>query len=262
MLKKRVIPKLLLRFKKIENDYKAILVTSFNYEFYKIIGDPISQAKIYEAQLADELLLVNIDSLPISESPYILDFIKKLSLSIFMPLTVGGGVHSINCFRKLLKSGADKVLVSTKAIEKPSFVKEASETFGAQCVVISVDYKIDEDNNYKVFYNKGKKNTFKDVGEWSKELENLGAGEIILSDIDRDGSGNGLNIELAKQISGIIKIPVIASGGCGLASHFIDCFKNTNVQGISAGNFFCNKDQNIFQTRAQIINNSIPLRKR
>lgn len=261
MLKKRVIPKLLLRFKNQNNKYKPMLVTSFNYKYFKIIGDPLSQAKIYEAQLADELLLLNIDSLPISKSKYILEYIKNFSFNIFMPLTVGGGVFSLNCFKELLKSGADKVLINTKAIQNPKFIKEAAETFGSQCVVVGIDYKKDDNGDFKVFYNNGKTDAKKDVLEWSQEIEFNGAGEIVLSDIDRDGSNKGLNVELIKLISNNSKIPVIASGGCGLASHFVDCFKKTSVQGISAGNFFCNKDQNIFQTRAQIINSNIPLRK-
>ena len=224
MLKKRVIPKLLLRFKKQIDGYKPILVTSYNYNFFKIIGDPLSQAKIYEAQLADELLLLNIDSLLVSKSIYILEYIKKFSLNIFMPLTVGGGVFSLNCFKELLRSGADKVQINAKAIQNPRFIKEAAENFGSQCVVVGIDYKIDNNGNHKVFYNNGKTNTNKNVVEWAQEVESYGAGEIVLSDIDRDGSNKGLNIELIKKISSNLKIPVIASGGCGLASHFIECF--------------------------------------
>tara|TARA_B100001964_G_scaffold131992_1_gene145809 strand:- start:740 stop:1531 length:792 start_codon:yes stop_codon:yes gene_type:complete len=261
MLKKRIIPKLLLKFKKKNGTYVPILVNSFNYTHYKIIGDPISQAKIYEAQLADELILINIESLPINENKFILDLIKQFSFNIFMPLTVGGGVLSLNCFKQLLSSGADKVLINSSAILNPKFITDAAKNFGSQCVVVSIDFKIDENHEAKVFYNNGKKAANLNVLDWSKKAEDLGAGEIVLSDINKDGCNLGLNIELANLISTTIKIPVIISGGCGLAKHFIDCFKQTKVQGIAAGNFFSNKDQNIFETRSQIMNSNVPLRK-
>lgn len=261
MLKRRIIPKLLLKFKKKNGNNIPILVNSFNYTHYKIVGDPISQAKIYEAQLADELVLINIESLTINENKFILDLIKQFSFNIFMPLTVGGGVVSLNCFKKLLSSGADKVMINSSAILNPKFITDAAKNFGSQCVVVSIDFKIDVHNEAKVFYKNGKKATNLNVLDWSKKVEDLGAGEIILSDINRDGCNSGLNIDLANLISKTLKIPVIISGGCGIAKHFVDCFKQTKVQGIAAGNFFSNKDQNIFQTRAQIVNSNIPLRK-
>ena len=258
MLKKRLIPKLLLRFK--GENKTPILVTSYKYLHHKTIGNPISQAKIYEAQSADELVMLNIDSLDLQHNTFVLDYLKKFSENIFMPLTFGGGVKSLNSFHLLLNSGADKISINTNAILNPNLVTEAAKNFGSQCVVISIDFK-KVDKNYEVFKNKGKEKTGLKLIDWAKKVEDLGAGEIILTDVDCDGTGLGLNIEVAELISNSVKIPVIISGGCGLAKHFIDCFKKTKIEGVAAGNFFLNKDQNIFQTRSQILNNGILLRK-
>jgi imidazole glycerol-phosphate synthase subunit HisF len=258
MLKKRLIPKLLLRFK--GEGKTPILVNSYKYLHYKTIGSPIHQAKIYEAQSADELVMLNMDSLSLQDNAFVLEYLKKFSENIFMPLTFGGGVKSLNCFQLLLNSGADKVSINTNAILNPNLITEAAKNFGSQCVVISIDFR-KVDKNYEVFKNKGKERTGLELINWAKKVEDLGAGEIMLTDVDCDGTGLGLNIEVAKVISNLVKIPVIISGGCGLAEHFIDCFKKTKIEGVAAGNFFCNKDQNIFQTRSQILNNGILLRK-
>ena len=258
MLKKRLIPKLLLKFK---GEKKIpILVNSYKYLHYKIIGDPISQAKIYEAQSADELAILNIDSLDLQNNKFCLDYLKEFSENIFMPLTFGGGVKSVNCFNLLLNSGADKVSINRNAVLKPNLIAESVKNFGSQCVVVSIDFK-KVNESFEVFINKGKERTNLKLIDWVKKVEDLGAGEIILTDIDRDGTGLGLRLDIANQISESVKIPVIMSGGCGLNQHFIDCFKKTKIEGVAAGNFFCNKDQNIFQTRSQILNNNILLRK-
>ena len=139
MLKKRLIPKLLLKFK--ENNKLPILVNSYKYSHYKTIGDPISQAKIYEAQSADELVILNIDSLDLQNNKFVLSYLKEFSKNIFMPLTFGGGVKSVNCFNLLLNSGADKVSINTNAVLKPNLISEGAKNFGSQCVVVSIDFK-------------------------------------------------------------------------------------------------------------------------
>ena len=257
MLKKRLIPKLLIKFNKNNN---PVLVNSFQYNKYKLIGNPVSQAKIFEAQHADQLVLLNIDKQIDENNNIIINLLNEFSKKIFMPLTFGGGIRKINIIELLLKSGADKVCVNSIAIKNNKFVSEASKIFGKQCIVVSIDFKFNG-KFYEVYENGGKKPTGLDVIEWSKKIQDLGAGEIILSDINLDGTGEGLNLDVSKIVSNNLEIPVIISSGCGKAEHFINGFKNTNVQGIAAGNFFSNKDQNIYQTRSQLINNNIPLRK-
>ena len=260
MLKKRLIPKLMFKVNEINQKKYPVIVTTKKFENTKFVGDPISQAKIFESQLTDELFLVNMDSLDLDQNKFLLDYYTEFSNKIFMPLTIGGGVKNIDSFKKLLQNGADKVCINTIAIEKPEIITEASKIFGSQCVVVSVDFKkIDDD--YFVFYKNGKINTKKKLLDRVKKIEFLGAGEIILTDVDRDGLSNGLNIEVAKEVSNFLKIPVIISGGCGVAQHFVDAFKKTKVEGIAAGNFFSFRDQNIHQTRSQILNNGIELRK-
>ncbi len=257
MLKKRLIPKLLIKFNKNNN---PVLVNSFQYNKFKLIGNPVSQAKIFEAQHADQLILLNIDKQIDENNDIIINLLNEFSKKIFMPLTFGGGIRKINIIELLLKSGADKICINSIAIKNDKFVSEASKIFGKQCIVVSIDFKFNG-KFYEVYENGGKKPTGLDVIEWSKKIQELGAGEIILSDINLDGTGEGLNLDVSKTVSNNLEIPVIISSGCGKAEHFISGFKNTNVQGIAAGNFFSNKDQNIYQTRSQLINNNIPLRK-
>ena len=250
----------MFKVKEINREKYPVIVATKNFRNIKFVGDPISQAKIFESQLADELLLVNMDSLDIDKNQFLLDYYKEFSNKIFMPLTIGGGVKNMDSFKKLLKSGADKVCLNSAAIENPEIVSEASKIFGSQCVVVSIDFKkIDKD--YLVFYRNGKINSKKLLFEWVKEVENLGAGEILLTDIDKDGMSEGLNIEVAKKVSNSSKLPIIMSGGCGVAQHFVDAFKSTKIEGIAAGNFFSFRDQNIHQARSQILNNGIELRK-
>jgi len=260
MLKKRLIPKLMFKVKEINQERYPVIVTTKKFNNIKFVGDPISQAKIFESQLTDELFLINMDSLDLDKNQFLLDYYMEFSSKIFMPLTIGGGVKNIDSFKKLLKNGADKVCLNTAAIENPKIVTEASKIFGSQCVVVSIDFK-KIDNNYFVFYKNGRINTKKLLFEWVKEIEKLGAGEIVLTDIDKDGVSEGLNIEVAKKVSESSKLPIIMSGGCGVAQHFVDAFKETKIEGIAAGNFFSFRDQNIHQTRSQILNNGIELRK-
>jgi cyclase len=261
MLKKRIIPKFLFQFQNINEHLLPTFVISRNFSKLKTIGSIIPQAKIYEAQLADELMILNIADIKCSADTKFLSFLKKFSEQIFMPLTVGGGVKSLECFEKLLNNGADKVFINSEAISNPDLVKLASEKFGSQCVVIGIDFKKLEDDRLVVFSKGGKINTKLNLFEWIKKCEDLGAGEIVVTDIDKDGTNSGLNIDVAKKISNFLNIPLIFAGGCGLASHFVDGFKKGNVDAISAANFFSKRDQNIFELRAQLLNSGINLRQ-
>jgi cyclase len=234
-----------------------VLVTTVNYDKIINAGDPVSQAKIYEAQSADELIFLNINPSPENKN-LVLNIIRKVSEEIFMPITIGGGVNTVEDFRDLLSNGADKVSVNTAAVQKPELITAASDKYGAQCVVASIDYKKVDGKN-KVFINGGKTPTDLNPLDWAVECERLGAGEILITCIDNDGTQSGMDTAILKELCNRVKIPVIASGGCGLASHFIDGF-NAGADAVSAGTFFCFKDQSPIQTRSHISNAGIPIR--
>lgn len=259
MSKLRLIPKLQLKPSEA-NPQRLVLVVSRQFQEYTEIGDPISQAKIFQDQAADELCFINIDKNAKTELPNLASIVKKVSEVIFMPLTVGGGVRRIEDFRLLLNNGADKVLINTIAYEKPDLIKQAAETYGAQCVVVSIDFKLNRDNKFTVFTNNGCFDTGISPEDFAIKAESLGAGELLLTSIDNDGMRSGLALEEIKNVVSQVKIPVIASGGCGLAKHFVDGFLNTNCSGVSAGNFFAYRDQNFIQTRSQIFNAGINIR--
>lgn len=177
-----------------------------------------------------------------------------------MPFTVGGGVHKLDDFEKLLSNGADKVSINTAAVENPDLIGKASNKFGAQCVVLSIDYRKEDDGKYRVWTYGGRKRTELDPVSWAIEGEKRGAGELLLTSIDRDGTRQGLDVEITRRVAEAVNLPVITSGGCGLASHFVDGFLKGKCDAVSAGTYFCFKDENPMQTRAQIKNAGIPIR--
>tara|TARA_B100001063_G_C16715546_1_gene530506 strand:+ start:353 stop:1132 length:780 start_codon:yes stop_codon:yes gene_type:complete len=257
---KRIIPKLLLKNSTFTNN-QMVLVNTILFSKVKEIGDPVSQAKIYQSQVVDELIFLDLDARKSSRPPNH-NIIKRASEEIFMPFCVGGGVNNISDFDLLLKNGADKVSINTAAFLNPNLIKESSELYGSQCVVVSIDFSKDKKGNYFVYINGGKNKTSKNPIDWAIESQKHGAGEILLTSIDKDGTGKGIDIEITKEIVNAVSIPVITSGGCGLASHFIDAFLESNVSGVSAGTFFSMRDQNPMQTRSQIINSGINIRIR
>lgn len=257
--KRRLIPKLQLKASQHSKTPRKVLVTTVQFNEVIEIGDPVSQAKIYEAQAADELIFVDLDSTR-SERETILKVVEAAAEEIFMPFTVGGGVTTLEDFRLLLSHGADKVSINTAAIENPDLITKASDRYGAQCVVVSIDFKRVSDGKARVFVGSGKKGTSWELTAWAKEVERLGAGELLLTSIDRDGCRNGMDIAAIKSVTDAVKIPVIASGGCGLAAHFVEGFLGGGASAVSAGTFFCFKDENPMQCRSQIKNAGIPIR--
>lgn len=259
MLKRRLIPKLQMKQIQLGANTRMVLVTTNRFDKYVEIGDPVSQAKIYEAQVADELIFLDLDA-STENRKTLVDVVKKAAEEIFMPFTVGGGVRTLNDFRMLLSNGADKVSINTAAVETPDFICAASNTFGAQCVVLSIDYRKNSDATYSVWTKGGKVRTGWDPVAWAREGEQRGAGEILLTSIDRDGMRTGLDIELTRKVVEAVSVPVISSGGCGLASHFSDGFLKGQADAVSAGTFFCFKDENTLQVRASIKNAGVPIR--
>jgi cyclase len=259
MLKRRIIPKLQMRAARLRNTNRMVLITTVQFEDTLEIGDPVSQAKIYEAQAADELIFLDLDASRENRN-IITSVIKKAAEQIFMPLTVGGGVRTVDDFRTLLSNGADKVSINTAAVYSPELINQATEQFGSQCVILSIDYRQDGKGGYRVWTRGGKEETELDPVEWAVKGEKRGAGEILLTSIDRDGTRQGLDLEITRRISENVSIPVITSGGCGSAAHFVDGFLLGGADAVSAGTYFCFKDENPMQTRSQIKNAGIPIR--
>ena len=190
----------------------------------KYAGDPVKQAQIYDKQGADELCFLDITASS-DKRNILFNVVKKTAQKCFMPLTVGGGVRSINDIRKLLLCGADKVSINTAAIRNPNLVKKSSNKFGNQCIVVAIDAKKVKKNKWEIFTHGGRKKTGIDAINWAKKMESLGAGEILLTSMDKDGTKSGFDLELTKKISKIVNIPVVASGGVGNIQHLIDCIK-------------------------------------
>ncbi|HYI49019.1 MAG TPA: imidazole glycerol phosphate synthase cyclase subunit [Allosphingosinicella sp.] len=259
MLKKRIIPKLLIKHRALGAVTRPVLVTTRGYRDIREVGDPVSQAKIYEAHLADELIVLNIDGTGLAGDETMLGLIERLATETFMPLAVGGGVRSCDDFGMLLARGADKITINRAAVENPALIAEAAKRYGAQCVVVSIDYRT-IDGRPEVFVGHAAEPTGLDVLDFARRVHDLGAGEIVLTSADRDGGGAGIDLVVLRAVADAVPIPVIASGGCGLASHFTDAFLEGRAEGVAAGTFFCFRDQNPMQARAHIRNAGIPIR--
>ncbi len=236
-----------------------VLVTTIGFRDVIEIGDPVSQAKIYQAQAADELIFLDLDAWRDGRST-LLGIVRTAAEEVFMPFTVGGGVRSLEDFRLLLSNGADKVSVNTAAVEDPNLIARASDAYGAQCVVLSIDVGWDPELGYQVWTRGGTVRTNLDPVAWAVEGERRGAGEILLTSIDRDGSRRGLDLDVTRGVTEAVGIPVIASGGCGAASHFVDGFLVGGADAVASGTYFCFRDENPMQTRSQIKNAGIPIR--
>jgi cyclase len=208
VLKKRIVPKLLIQHKSYGRIVRPVLVTTRNYERVFEVGDPLSQAKIYEAQLADELLVLNIERVPIAKDEPLLRVIEKLASETFMPISVGGGVLTVEDFALLLERGADKVSINTAAILDPSLVSRAAQRFGAQCVVASIDFRQDGASP-TVRSHRATRDTGVSVVDWAMRLVAAGAGEILLTDADRVGAGRGLYVAVGRMVTDSVVVTVI-----------------------------------------------------
>lgn len=216
MLKKRIIPCLDVKDGRV--------VKGINFENLIDAGDPVKQAEFYYKEGADELCFLDITATNENRA-IIFDVIKNVAKSCFIPLTVGGGIKEIADFSKLMLCGADKVSMNSAAIKNPDLISKAANKFGSQAVVIAIDAKKNAAGNYEVFTHGGKKSTGIDALEWAKKVEKLGAGEILLTSMDKDGTKSGYDLELTRKISSALTIPVIASGGVGNLEHLKEGFE-------------------------------------
>jgi cyclase len=228
MLCKRIIPCLDVKDGRV--------VKGVNFLNLQDAGDPVELAKAYYKQCADELIFLDV-SASVEGKETIVEVARKVAKEIFIPFTIGGGIRSIKDIDALLKAGADKVSLSTAAVENPKFIREAAEKFGSQAIVLSLDAK-KQGNSWKVFTKSASENSGMDAIEWADRAVELGAGEILLNSIDRDGTKIGFNLDLTNAITNAVNVPVIASGGAGKKEDFLEVFRNTKVTAALAASLF------------------------
>ena len=250
MLAKRIIPCL---------DVKAgRVVKGVNFEDLKDAGDPVTLASYYDKQKADELCFLDITAS--HEERYILlDIVKKTAEKVFIPFTVGGGINDLEMIREILAAGADKVTINTAAVKNPDLVKIGAERFGSQCIVVAIDAKR-KAGKFEVFTHGGRTPTGLDAIEWAKKVEGLGAGEILLTSMDRDGTKVGYDIELTSTLAHAVKIPVIASGGAGSLEHIYEVLTDGHADAALLASLLHYRELTIHQIKDYLINKGISVR--
>ncbi len=260
MLAKRIIPCLDVKDGRV--------VKGVNFVNLRDAGDPVEVARIYDEEGADELTFLDITASH-EKRDIIFDVVKKTSEQIFMPLTVGGGIRNLDDIRNLLKAGADKVSINSAAVKDPDFINRASKRFGSQCIVVAIDVKKiinkedvdDSDPKWEVFINGGRIPVNLDALLWAKEVEDRGAGEILLTSMDCDGTKDGFNVPLMKLISETLEIPVIASGGAGTLDHFYEIFTKGKADAALAASIFHYGEIKIGEIKEYLSGKGVEVRK-
>ena len=251
MLKNRIIPCMDVK--------NGRIVKGINFVDLKDAGDPVEQAKIYSDGGADEICFLDITASNENRN-IILDIVKKTAQKISVPLTVGGGVRNLEDINMLLNSGADKVLINTAAVMDTNIVKKSAEKFGSQCIVVAVDAKKTNTDKWEVFTHGGRNRTGKDVLNFVKKVETRGAGEILLTSMDRDGTKKGYDLDLTKKVANFINIPVIASGGVGNLEHLYQGIKIGNANAVLAASIFHFGEYSILEAKQYLDSKGIPVR--
>ena len=251
MLAKRIIPCLDVRSGRVVKGKK--------FKDIQDVDDPANLGKFYSDSGADELVFYDITASN-EERKTSLDFVKKVAAEINIPFCVGGGVSTLDDFKFILRSGADKVSVNSSAVMNPNLIKEASERFGNQCVVLSIDAKRNDEGSWSVYIKGGREKTKLDAVEWAIKGVELGAGEIVVNSIDEDGMKSGYDLELLKKITSSVNVPVIASGGAGTFEHFLEAIKYADVDGILAASVFHYGEIEISDLKKYLKNNGINIR--
>lgn len=252
MLAKRIIPCLDVRDGKV--------VKGVNFVGIREVGDPVECAMEYDRQGADEICFLDITATYEGRRTMV-DVVRKTAEHVFVPLTVGGGIRSVEDFREILRAGADKVSVNSAAVKNPELISQAAEIFGSQCVVAAIDAKRDEKGNFKVVVHGGRKDTGLDAVEWAKRCQELGAGEILLTSMDTDGCREGFDLELLRAVCSVVSIPVIASGGCGRLEHFSQVFEETGADAALAASLFHFRELTLQEVKEHLAEHEIPVRR-
>jgi cyclase len=251
MLKKRIIPCLDVKDGRV--------VKGINFVNLKDAGDPVEQAKIYDKGGADEICFLDITASN-ENRKILLNKVSETAKSCFVPLTVGGGVSSLDDIKNLLLAGADKVSINTAALKNYNFIRESSIRFGSQCIVIAIDAKKIANNKWEVFTHGGRNSTGIDAIEYAKIIEKNGAGEILLTSMDKDGTKTGYDLELTRAIASLVSIPVIASGGVGSLDHLYEGFKTGLASAVLAASIFHYGDFSIKDAKNYLSEKGIPIR--
>ena len=251
MLKARIIPCL---------DVKdGRTVKGVNFVDLIDAGDPVEQAKFYDSQGADELTFLDITASHENRDT-IFDVVNRTAEQCFMPLTVGGGIRQVEDIRKMLLAGADKVSINTAAVHRPEFVGEAAEKFGAQCIVVAIDAKSTGPGKWEIFTHGGREPTGIDAIEWAKRMADLGAGEILLTSMDRDGTRSGFDIELTRTLADAVSVPVIASGGVGTLDHLVEGIRDGHASAVLAASIFHFGEYSIPEAKAHMAAAGVAIR--
>lgn len=251
MLTKRIIPCL--------DVHAGRVVKGIKFVQLKDAGDPVECAKAYDREMADELVFLDITASHENRA-IMLSMVEKVAESIYIPFTVGGGIRSVQDIRELLKAGCDKISVNTSAIQEPDLIRQASRRFGSQCIVLAIDAKQEAKNKWQVYSHGGRRPTGLDAVEWARQGEKLGAGEILLTSMDRDGTKSGYDLELLRRISKSVRIPVIASGGAGKLEDFYDAFKKGLADACLAASIFHFGEFQIGQVKRYLKRKHVPVR--
>lgn len=252
MYAKRIIPCLDVK--------NGRVVKGVNFVNLTDAGDPVECARVYDKAGADELVFLDITASSDARET-VVDMVKAVAKQVFIPFTVGGGIRTVGDFRKILNAGADKVAVNSAAIKRPELISEAAEKFGSQCVVCAIDAKRREMGGWDVYLNGGRVNTGIDALEWAKKAEALGAGEILLTSMDCDGTKAGYDLEITGRVSESVKIPVIASGGAGTMEHFLDAFQKGKADAVLAASLFHFKEIEIMDLKKYLADNGESVRR-
>ena len=253
MFTKRIIPCLDVN--------KGRVVKGVNFVNLRDAGDPVEIAKVYDAEGADELVFLDITASNEARDT-VVDMVRAVAANVFIPFTVGGGIRTIEDFRRLLREGADKISVNSAAIDRPELIREAAEKFGSQCVVVAIDAKKRADGSgWNIYKHGGRLDTGIDALWWAKEAERLGAGEILLTSMDCDGTKAGYDIPLTRAVAEAVSIPVIASGGAGTLEHFKEALQEGKADAALAASLFHYKELEIREVKDYLQENGISVRR-
>ena len=252
MLTKRIIPCL-----DVNN---GRVVKGVNFVNLQDAGDPVAVAKAYDEAGADEVVFLDITASSDHRNT-VVDMVRKVAANVFIPFTVGGGIRSVEDMQKMLKAGADKVAVNSSAVANPQLIKDCAEKFGSQCVVAAIDARKVSDGTWHVYVAGGRKDTGIDLLEWAKTVVELGAGEILLTSMDKDGTKSGFDLEMLNAVADVVNVPLIASGGAGKIDHIVEVFENTTATGALAASIFHFGEVSIADTKAAMAAAGIEVRQ-
>ena len=251
MYAKRIIPCLDIKDGRV--------VKGTNFLSLRDAGDPVEAAAIYDKQGADELVFLDINA-SADDRAIVTHMVEQVAARIFIPFTVGGGIRKVEDFTAILRAGADKVSVNSAALRRPELIRETASVFGSQCVVVAMDAKRRPGGGWTLYLNGGRIDTGKDALDWAREAEELGAGEILLTSMDRDGVKTGYDLELTRAVSEAVGIPVIASGGAGELSHFYDAFTAGKADAVLAASLFHFGELTVPQLKEYLSERGVPVR--